>query len=211
VAYWKFDEGSGTSASDSSGNGYAGTLVNSPTWTIGKINGALNFDGSNYVSGSGPNIANGPFSISAWVKTSYPGSDEQYFSIGSNGAADQAIHLRITSNMSVRFGMWTDDLDTTLTDITNRWTNLVVTLDSSKLQSVYQDGVLKATRTANSFYIGDTSWNIGRWIAGAVIDVGDYFNGSIDDVRIYNRSLSGTEIQTLYQQDSALASASKTV
>src|SRR3989344_8923137 len=39
VGYWTFDETSGTTASDSSGNGNTGTLTNGPTWTQGKIGG----------------------------------------------------------------------------------------------------------------------------------------------------------------------------
>ncbi len=46
IAHWKFDETSGTTASDFSGNGNTGTLVNGPVWTTGKLNGALNFDGT---------------------------------------------------------------------------------------------------------------------------------------------------------------------
>jgi hypothetical protein len=45
VGYWKFDEGSGTTANDSSGYGNNGTLYNSPTWTTGKVGGALSFNG----------------------------------------------------------------------------------------------------------------------------------------------------------------------
>jgi len=45
--HWTFDEGAGTSAGDSSGNGNTGTLVNGPTWDTGKIGGGLRFDGSN--------------------------------------------------------------------------------------------------------------------------------------------------------------------
>jgi len=45
VGHWKFDEVSGTTATDSSGNNNAGTLTNGPTWTAGKIGGALSFDG----------------------------------------------------------------------------------------------------------------------------------------------------------------------
>ena len=41
VGWWKFDEGSGTAAGDSSGNNNTGTLTNGPTWTTGKIGGAL--------------------------------------------------------------------------------------------------------------------------------------------------------------------------
>jgi hypothetical protein len=47
VGWWKFDEGSGTVAYDSSGNGNDGNLTNGPTWTTGKIGGALSFDGVN--------------------------------------------------------------------------------------------------------------------------------------------------------------------
>src|SRR3989338_5884576 len=48
VGYWAFDEGSGTTAGDSSGNGNNGTLVNGPTWTAGKVGSqAISFDGSN--------------------------------------------------------------------------------------------------------------------------------------------------------------------
>src|SRR4029453_19442437 len=45
VAYWKFDEGSGTTVSDSSANGNTGTLVNGPLWTAGRVGNALFFDG----------------------------------------------------------------------------------------------------------------------------------------------------------------------
>jgi len=44
VGHWKFDEGSGTSAVDSSGNNNTGTLTNGPTWTTGKIGGGLSFE-----------------------------------------------------------------------------------------------------------------------------------------------------------------------
>jgi hypothetical protein len=45
VGYWKFDEGSGTTALDSSGNGNTGTLMNGPQWIDGKIGKALQFHG----------------------------------------------------------------------------------------------------------------------------------------------------------------------
>src|SRR3990167_9554249 len=64
VGYWAFDEGSGTTAGDSSGNGNNGTLVNGPTWTTGKVgSGALDFDGTNdYVAGS-----SNSFAVSIWM------------------------------------------------------------------------------------------------------------------------------------------------
>ena len=47
VGYWEFDEATGSTAFDSSGSGRSGTLVNGPTWTAGRIGGALSFDGVN--------------------------------------------------------------------------------------------------------------------------------------------------------------------
>jgi hypothetical protein len=76
VGYWPFDEGSGTIAKDYSGNGNDGTLCNGstcgvqgPTWTTGKVGGALSFDGvDDYVDTS--LIFNSPsyFTVAAWVK-----------------------------------------------------------------------------------------------------------------------------------------------
>ena len=75
VGWWKFDDGSGSTAGDSSGNSYNGTLVNSPTWTTGLMNGALHLDSNSdqYVSvynssNNGITPDNSAFTYSAWVQ-----------------------------------------------------------------------------------------------------------------------------------------------
>src|SRR5690606_20299406 len=76
VGHWAFDEGSGTSTADSSGNGNTGTLSPAPAWTTGQIGGALNFDGSDDAvnAGAGSSLANlvsqgaGGMTIAAWIK-----------------------------------------------------------------------------------------------------------------------------------------------
>ena len=69
IGWWKFDETSGTVAYDSSGNGNNGSLRNGPTWTNGKIGGALSLDGvDDHVLTTLKSPSN--FTISAWVKTS---------------------------------------------------------------------------------------------------------------------------------------------
>ncbi len=68
TAFWKFDEGSLIAASDYSGNGNTGTLINSPTFTAGKVGGGLSFDGANdYVKASSA-AQTGSFSVSLWAK-----------------------------------------------------------------------------------------------------------------------------------------------
>ena len=70
VAYWKFDEGSGTTVADSSGNGNTGTLVNGPLWTAGRVGNALFFDGIDdnvTVPDSTSLDLSSSFTLSAWV------------------------------------------------------------------------------------------------------------------------------------------------
>jgi len=71
VAAYSFDEGSGTSINDLSGNGNNGTLINGPTWAAGEYGSALSFDGTNdYVSipdATSLQFGSGPFTVSAWV------------------------------------------------------------------------------------------------------------------------------------------------
>ena len=70
VAYWKFDEGSGTSVADSSGNGNTGTLINGPQWTAGRLGNALFFDGIDdnvTVPDSASLDLSSAFTLSAWV------------------------------------------------------------------------------------------------------------------------------------------------
>ncbi|GAG19105.1 unnamed protein product, partial [marine sediment metagenome] len=68
LAHWKFDEGNGTSVSDSSGNGNTGTLSGSPQWVTGRIGGAIGLDGDDdYMDGFSVNL-DGVWSITVWAK-----------------------------------------------------------------------------------------------------------------------------------------------
>ncbi len=71
VAHWRFDESSGTTALDSSGNGLNGTLEGDPQWVPGVIGGALEFDGDDYVDFGAPEVfdfGTEDFTITAWIK-----------------------------------------------------------------------------------------------------------------------------------------------
>jgi hypothetical protein len=74
---WSLDEGTGTSAADSSGSSNTGTLSNSPTWTMGKIGGALAFNGTNQhvTAGAAASLANlqrSGMTVMAWIKPNSP-------------------------------------------------------------------------------------------------------------------------------------------
>jgi hypothetical protein len=90
VGYWNLDEGSGTLAADSSGNGNSGTLMNGPLWTAGKKDQALSFDGiDDYVSVPHTYALNAyPLTVAFWMKTNATGLSgivNKYFPGSLNG------------------------------------------------------------------------------------------------------------------------------
>jgi len=81
AAWWKLDEGSGTTASDASGNGNNGTLNGDPQWVAGKLGGALEFDGYsdganhttdpgtiNWVSVDPFDVVGSGITLAAWIR-----------------------------------------------------------------------------------------------------------------------------------------------
>ena len=213
IAWWKLDETFGLTASDSSGNGNTGTLVNGPVWTTGKIDNALNFDGeSNYIElgdDSDFNIT-GNITLSLWFKGS--GSDVCTL-IGKydNVAPDQGYFIRMSNGNNwdpggrLTFGVYKDDTSdkfiTTSAYNDGLWHFLAATYtpNGSSRPIIYIDGQTAAGTTAGSAItsIGAASgynFRIGTYPPDITYD----YNGLIDEVRVYNRALSVAEVQTLY-------------
>lgn len=204
VGHWKFDEGSGTIAADSSGNGNTGTL-NGPTWVDGKYGKALSFNGvNNYVrvEASSSLDVTTQVTVEAWV---YPrayvdsvGTDTHIISrCDSSGGA---IYILGTfSNGKVGFAVNpTPNAGSSASTLQlNTWTHLAMTYDGAYVR-LYINGVLDASY-AQSGPIQTTS----NWLAFGCKPTGPwggagtyaYFNGIIDDARIYNGARNQTEIQ----------------
>jgi chitodextrinase len=212
VGWWKFDETSGTTASDSSGNNNTGTLVNGPVWTTGKIGGALSFDGvDDYVDAGTSNtfdLSASPFSVSIWTKV---------HTFSTSGAANRIVIKRTNSNTAWQlnadgpndnasypntFSFVVQNNGTAVAVVGNgsnllidTWYHVVGVSNGSGTLAIYVNGVLLPTATnANSYNIG----TLNNLYIGARTDGGTHFNGLIDDVRIYNRALSAGEVQALY-------------
>ena len=210
VGHWTFDDGGGTTVADSSGNGYDGTFLNSPTWVAGHINGALNFDRTASQAVMLPDdifdgLSEG--TVAGWINWT---TSTDYRQVISSAAAGQWFEIAILNG---RIYLWSDAsctpriLASTEVMSSGTWHHIAYTTDAGG-NNFYIDGVPATTvtytsgdATSNTFYnqcvdsSGATQYGIG-WTGSA----GDpeYFDGSIDDLRVYSRALSAADIAALY-------------
>jgi glucose/arabinose dehydrogenase len=197
VASYNFDEGSGTFLTDRSGTGNNGTLTNGPTWNAsGKYGKALSFDGTNdYVNIPDSNsldLTTG-MTLEAWIKptvsTGYRDivfktqpSHEAYAMYVTNGSSRPTGHVNIGGEKTAQ---GTAQVSTTT------WTHLATTYDGTALKLFVNGVQVSSTAVTGNIPVtnlpltlgGDTVWP-------------EWFKGLMDDVRIYNRPLSATEIQS---------------
>ncbi|HEY3379123.1 MAG TPA: LamG-like jellyroll fold domain-containing protein [Armatimonadota bacterium] len=211
TACWKLDDVSGN-AVDSTGNGHVGTLAGAtlPVWApgSGRNAGALSFtgtNGTNSVVNCGATVGNTPSMTAAfWMKASKLDYMEPLFKSATDASgAGWAVKLRLNGDLWFRVGSETNCTDVMSTGVyaVDRWVHVAVTFTGGTAK-IYANGALLSTRTG----ITQTVVN-----ANAPLYLGLYYpwsaylyGGLLDDVRIYNRALSDTEIAAL-ARDSSLA------
>ncbi len=191
VGCWKFDEGTGTTAYDSSPYGNTGTLTNGPTWASGKYGNGIQFDGSNdyieVVNASSLNITANSISIEAWIKSASPQVFLPVVCKGTIfGASTDSYYLRLGGAVP-DFGVYTSSLVQLNSGslLNNSAWHHVIGVYNSTHMSVYVDERF-VSRIAQTGNINPVliSLKIGGWPTQ-----GHYFNGTIDEVRIYNRAI----------------------
>lgn len=200
VGWWSFDEGTGTVAKDSSGNANDGTIYGA-TLVDGKYGKALSFDGvDDYVEVADSRTLNvSVFTITAWVKLS--SYSEFACPIVDRASVDggYALWLRGVAPVGsphLNGGNGNDAVAYGLTVGLNEWTFVAVVFNGSTATFYVNDEAGAGIGNYEFRDIGSLTTRIGqvRWAWS-----GQYFNGIIDDVRIYNRTLSQTEINGIFQ------------
>ncbi|RLI73252.1 hypothetical protein DRP04_16015, partial [Archaeoglobales archaeon] len=199
VGSWHFDEGSGTTAYDTSGNDNDGT-INGATWTTGKFGSALNFDGTDDYVDCGNDESLEVFSDDGTKLLTIEVTFRRAQTGVSHGIAGKGTSsgwkLVISSDDRVCFTtiLVHDYYFNTKIEDTN-WHHLVIVYDSNYDTSLYVDGQFKEKIEYDT---------VGKSASGETLVIGkeqrdDYhFNGVIDGVRIYNRALTADEISDLY-------------
>jgi hypothetical protein len=194
LGWWRFDDGSGTTAMDSSGNGNDGVIEGDAQWVDGQLGGALEFNGSN-ARVVAPHIPldSRSFSILMWVNPVLYTSEQIVFSQVQSNATDTSLHFRIYGPGSgrVRMGFYNNDLDTTTTLEDNNWYHITFWYDfENQNRRIYINGVLEAEASATP-YLGTS----GNTVIGMWDNTAQWFQGIIDDVQIYDYPLTENEIQ----------------
>jgi uncharacterized repeat protein (TIGR03806 family) len=207
LTWLRFDDGAGTTASDVSGNANNGTLfnMNSTAWGPGLYNGALTFDGvNNFVEIS--NALRSDFTIACWIKSTqaFPVAQNTYEGTGIiwadvGGPANDFVFgatrdANGVDRLSFFTGGGTETSINGATEISSgEWTHIAATRDGvTGEMKIYVNGELDATGMGSSG--SDLNANPTIHIGGNTLD-GRYFAGTIDDVRLYSRVLSESEIQ----------------
>jgi glucose/arabinose dehydrogenase len=198
VAAYNFNEGSGTVATDASGNGNNGTITGAAWNTGGKYGQALSFDGVNdWVTindSAGLDLTSG-MTLEAWVwPTSQSGWETVIF---KEMAGDHAYVLySYTDNATgrptatIRRAAGSSTASGSAVIPVNAWTHLAATYDGAMLR-FYVNGALTGSTAATGAIVTTT----GALRIGGNNIWAEWFNGLIDDVRVYNRALSLAEIQ----------------
>jgi len=193
-----------TYAADVSKYGHNATCTNCPTWdSSGKYGGGYSFNGSQFFSINTSESLNFTsscaFTQAAWI---YPvhGVDGDYHGFMGYQDAQRQPSIWIFNQSRIHFGFnngstWCSYLPEDNIISNNDWNYIAVTYNGTHY-SAYADGVL--------FYSNDSYGATCPQSSSAKMDIGgidNYFNGTIDEVRIWNRSLSASEVYQQYDSN----------
>jgi len=217
VGSWHFSEGSGALALDASGLGNNGTLTNGPVWAAGKFGNGLQFDGVNDYA----LVPDNPsfkfyenFTLLAWVKTS--AAVDGIVINNLNQANGYGYMLRVNYPSAgivfLQYHNGATSLALSATKPVNdgQWHQIVGVREKGSLAKIYVDGILNATTADPGFAM--SYGTIGLEFGGSYDSRFGGFppstnteplNGTIDELRIYNRSLSAQEISDIYNASKA--------
>ena len=204
VAWYKFDEASGTMASDASGNNSTATLRASATWAEGKLGNAVKLNGiSDYVSLPAGILENiNDFTIAAWVKLEATSTWSRIFDFGSGTGANMFLTPRSSAG-TLRFAITTSgaggeqQINSGHMLTKGIWQRIAVTC-SGNIGMIYIDGVEVARSNNLTLKPSDLGPTTGNYIGKSQYE-DPYLRGLVDDFRIYSRALSASEILVLFQ------------
>jgi hypothetical protein len=197
IGYWKFDDGSGSTVNDSSGNNFTGIWSGTGTshWTTGKYDQAGNFNGSddvvtvgdissklNLISTTPPS-----FTISGWFNSASENNSTSGIALINNNAR---LFYNSASGGIFSFQLISSSTQAlTNTIIPNTWYYVTGTYDkNTNLISIYLNGVLRDSKTPASTDLSGSAMNM------TIGNAQFYYKGQLDDIKVYNYARSPSQV-----------------
>ena len=217
TAYYKMSD-----ATDSTLNGYNGTATNVNFNVQGKFGNAGEFNGSSSLINLGNNAAINtlPTTISCWINTTTTASESTIWNNGGNSSSNTGLALVILSSGVLR--LTTSNSSGTGAQVTGttsindgNWHHIVITYEAGGASgftasgNCYLDGNITPEFTSNvlaNFTQANQNFIIGRYWASGL----GYFNGKIDQVRIFPSALTAANVTSLYNEGTVVESTDGT-
>lgn len=209
---WSFNEGSGTTAADSSGGNRPLTLANT-SWVTGKLGRAAQFDGASSHGTTNASVldTNRSFSVSTWVRMDALTGWRTV--VNQDGLNVSGFWLQYSGYVGSKFLLTLHDADSTAsapyraigttTPVTGTWYHLVGVRDKAAgTLKLYVNGKLEGTTAYAGGWTANGSLNVGRGKWGGQ---NDWFAGAIDELRTFGTALSDADVAQLYAQGSNVA------
>jgi len=202
IGHWKLDDGSGTTAKDSSSKNNNGRFVGAPKWVDGKLGKALDFDGVDDYVEVPHNAAliptTGKATVSVWINAKRhtgPGGS-QWQGILAKGGSPRLYNLYTEASQSLHFstgptGPYNGTLSTGKVPL-NEWVHVAVVVDGRHIYYLNGEPAGEAGAGATVPTGGTASLTIGQ------TGESNFFLGMIDDVRLYDRALTAQQVKAMF-------------
>jgi len=206
VGQWRFEDIDGRAVLDSSGNSHTGTFQgmqnngtlgsttspdsNDPYWTPGcRRDGCLRFDGEDDFVSTEVNLdGRNTVTVTAWVKPERIRS--QHIFGGRDDANNENQNFRLLGDGTIQWSTWDGSTNQGITQAgsysKDSWMHVAGTFDTNNGYKLYKDGILIAESTDTTFYDNGVTETIGA----RETQLSNFFDGKIDDLRVYNRVLN---------------------
>ena len=213
VGWWKLDEASGSTAIDSSQNNHEGIITNFSSANLGKtgvIKTAYEFDGTNdrvQIPNDETLRGMSQLTLSVWIYAHSKSNYDRILVKSDNNAVNSDRTYRLMMNNTGKLRFMCFNQSQTLADILedgtfslNTWIHMVGVYDGTNTYLYLNGNVQSDVGNLTGTVYSDSGIENTVTIGGGEQNNNFSFNGIIDDARIYNRALTASEIQALYNQ-----------
>ncbi|MBB3112854.1 alpha-L-arabinofuranosidase [Paenibacillus phyllosphaerae] len=207
LLHYTFDQGSGTTASDASGHELHASLQGGAAWsTAGKTGGAIDLNGTNgYLKlPNGLMVSQHDVTISSWVYADTLSTWARVFDFGSSATNYMFLTLK-NGDGNVRFGLRPEGSgETGLAGppfpTSKAWQHIAFVI-SGNTYTLYINGIQVGSVSNMQLDPSDLGSTANNYIGRSQFSADPYFDGKLDDFRIYSRALSGQELVNLMTDD----------